>query len=147
MKPIDNKSESSEPLPLPEPRSNPHTVVLLVDDDPMMLRLTELSLKMLGYPVLVAESGEAALAFARLNPAIHVLITDVILPEISGVELAEKLCETHPEVKVIYISGHARPLIESNGMRIKPAHFLQKPFSPAELGASIAAILAEHVPS
>src|SRR5207244_5568267 len=81
--------------------------ILLVEDDALVRALTHTLLREAGYHVLEAENAEAALAAAeRYSAAIHLLLTDVVLPRVGGRQLADQLCTRHPETKVLYMSGY-----------------------------------------
>jgi CheY-like chemotaxis protein len=116
----------------------PH--ILLVDDDDMLRTIIRLGLEKLGYAVSSADSGKSALETAAQNQDIQLLLTDVLMPEMSGVELAEKLRKTHPRLEVLYVSGHLRTTMDLPGDAI---HFLQKPFRSAELDDRIKMILSK----
>jgi signal transduction histidine kinase/ActR/RegA family two-component response regulator len=112
--------------------------ILLVEDEPALRALAVTSLKKLGYTVLEASSGVQAIVIAQghLNP-IDVVVTDVVMPHMSGPELVEKLQETRQDFAVIFMSGY------SDGMALERARigaelaFLPKPFSTDELAAKI----------
>jgi two-component system cell cycle sensor histidine kinase/response regulator CckA len=103
--------------------------VLLVEDEESVRQLVRETLEAKGYTVLEAENGQSALELvAREQPAIHMLITDVVMPGMSGRELAKTLCTTHPQTKVLYLSGYTEDMIEQ-GMSEAGTAFLQKPFT------------------
>ena len=112
--------------------------ILLVEDEPALRALAVTSLKKLGYSVLEASSGLQAIVIAQghLNP-IDVVVTDVVMPHMSGPELVEKLQETRQDFAVIFMSGY------TDGMALERARigaelaFLPKPFSTDELAAKI----------
>jgi two-component system cell cycle sensor histidine kinase/response regulator CckA len=115
--------------------------ILLVDDDDMLRTIIRLGLEKLGYAVSSAASGESALETAAQNQDIQLLLTDVLMPEMSGVELAEKLRKTHPHLEVLYVSGHLRATID---LPVDSIYFLQKPFRSEELDDRIKAILSKR---
>lgn len=107
--------------------------ILLVDDDSMVLRLLSESLRHEGYSVLSASSGKDALALATAHRgSLDLLLTDVSMPHMGGGEVAERLCATLPETRVIFMSGYVENphLIK---IRQSKAKFLAKPFTPATL--------------
>jgi two-component system, cell cycle sensor histidine kinase and response regulator CckA len=130
------QTEAFEP---PTGIERPH--ILLVEDDDMLRSIIQLGLEKLGYAVSSAHSGKSALETAAQHQDIHLLLTDIVMPEMSGVELAEKLRKTHPRLEVLYVSGHLRATID---LPVDSIHFLQKPFRPGELDDRIKAILAKH---
>lgn len=110
--------------------------ILLVEDDPHLLRITSRILADLGYRVLTAGSIAHALAVASANAeSIQVLITDISLPEVSGIELAQRIRQNAPDLPVLLMSGHNAEavdlLLEKNAL--PQAYFLPKPFTRAAL--------------
>jgi len=124
-----------------EPQSNScrgHETILLVEDEGAVLESAAEYLAENGYRVLKAREGPEALKVAEqhLQP-IHLLLTDLIMPRMSGRDLSERLADIHPETKVIFISGYSENLL-SHGQVIDPKHvLLQKPFRLAVLGRRI----------
>ncbi len=125
------------------PRAQGETV-LFVEDEESILTLGKRTLTGLGYTVIAASApGEALrLAEARAN-SIHLLITDVIMPEMNGRELAEQLSNLQPKVKVLFISGYTADVIAHHGVLDQAVHFLQKPFTRADLATAVRAALEE----
>ena len=120
----------------------PEGVALVVEDDEPVCRLVERILSRNGYTVLSANGGEEALDFLRRHPLeIDVLITDVVMPGMSGTELAERVTAIHPGVKVIFMSGHSDAVIAQHGLIVEGATFLTKPFDQEELLQRMAAIM------
>jgi len=116
--------------------------ILLVEDAPAVRKLTGRMLSEKGYKVLEAGSGEEAIELAERHPErIHLVITDVIMPGISGGELADKLTEKHPEIKVIYISGYMGDAIVHHGVLERGINFIQKPFTPDSLLGKVRRVL------
>jgi len=116
--------------------------VLLVEDEPSVRALTETVLKTLGYDVLVADSGLAALEIWReRKDSIHILLTDVIMPHMSGGELAHKLRETNPQLKVLFMSGYTDDMIASHGVLAGETQLIQKPFTAQALGRKLRDVL------
>ena len=104
--------------------------VLLVEDEEMVRNLLHGMLEKRGYRVLTAGSGEDALGVvSRGHGPIHLMVTDVVMPGMSGPELAERLAPLHPELRVLYISGHTDDAVLRHGVREGLASFLQKPFT------------------
>ncbi|MEW6280065.1 MAG: response regulator [Candidatus Eremiobacterota bacterium] len=107
--------------------------ILVVDDEPMVLRFATRTLERLGYRVTAASSAPEALAASSESPdAPHLLLTDVVMPRVSGVELARSLRQRLPELRIMLMSGYTeeRAQLESLGPDVR---FLQKPFSAQEL--------------
>jgi two-component system cell cycle sensor histidine kinase/response regulator CckA len=115
--------------------------ILLVEDDDSLRRLAQRQLARLGYRVMVAGNGEAALASCRDCPdPIALLITDVLMPDIRGPELAERLLGVRPDLKVLYVSGSSEAFRE-DGVLAPGSHFLQKPYTQEEMSRKIREIL------
>jgi CheY-like chemotaxis protein len=116
--------------------------ILVVEDDPSVRGLVQEALRLSGYEVLVARHGiEALLTGAKHPGPIHLLLTDVAMPQMSGPEVAEKLTVVRPEIKVLYMSGYPdHPVFEQGGINRDTA-FLQKPFTPHLLTQKVREVL------
>lgn len=117
--------------------------ILLVEDEDLVRQMARRILTQYGYTVLEAADGQAALRIGRQHPGpIHLLLTDVVMPGgMSGRALAERLAETRPEMKVLYMSGYTDNAIVHHGALNPETHFIQKPFSPDGLLRQIRAVL------
>jgi signal transduction histidine kinase/CheY-like chemotaxis protein len=111
--------------------------VLLVEDEPAILEVTGLMLESLGYEVLSADTPGKALVLAETHETIHLLLTDVVMPEMNGKDLAERLAAMHPGLKCLFMSGYTADVIAHHEVLDKGVHFLQKPFSKEELAARV----------
>ena len=112
--------------------------ILLVEDEEGVRRVLETMLQRHGYHVLSSGSSAEALAAAEKHGgAIHLLVTDVVMPGMSGRKMAEFLVERRPDMRVLYVSGYGDPAPQSG------AAFLQKPFSTQELALKIREVLRE----
>lgn len=109
--------------------------ILIVDDEPEVRAVVAEFLEDFGYRVLQAEGGTQALRRLAENPTVQLLITDIRMPEMSGIELAERAAEGNPQLKVIFISGY---FVAQQVRR----RFLRKPFRMKELEAAVRAELA-----
>jgi two-component system, cell cycle sensor histidine kinase and response regulator CckA len=108
--------------------------VLLVDDNDIVRELTKAMLERHGFAVLDASTPRTALALASsLGSPIDLLVTDVYMPGMNGLELADRIIDLHPRVSVLYTSGHTDERILAPGTVPAGAAFLPKPFSMAEL--------------
>jgi CheY-like chemotaxis protein len=116
--------------------------ILLVEDDPSVRGLVQEALGLSGYEVLVARHGiEALVTGAKHMGPIHLLLTDVAMPQMSGPEVAEKLTGVRPDIKVLYMSGYPdHPVFEQGGFKRDTA-FLQKPFTPNVLTQKVREVL------
>ncbi len=116
--------------------------ILLVEDQGELRNLASKVLKFNGYRVLEASSGEEALEVqARHSGAIQLLLTDVIMPGITGKELAGKLHPVRPEMKVLFMSGYTEDVIAHHGVLEEGVAFLAKPFTPKMLAAKVREVL------
>jgi signal transduction histidine kinase len=116
--------------------------ILLVEDEEAVRDLARSILESAGYTVLAAAGGEAALDIARRHPGpIHVLLTDVVMPEMSGRELARRLGEERPGAKVLFMTGYGYEAVGPGGLLEEGAELMEKPFTPAVLLRRIAAVL------
>jgi CheY-like chemotaxis protein len=116
-------------------------VILLVEDEDQVRKLTGRILRELGYVVLEARDGHEGFAACEEHPGkIDLILSDVIMPDLGGRGLADRIQETRPEVKVLFMSGHAQDLILKEG--IHPGiPFLVKPFAPVDLARKVREVL------
>ena len=114
--------------------------ILVVDDEAMIRQLLRWILAHLGYNVLSAASGAEALAIAARTDSFHILITDLNLPGMSGVELADELRATRPELMTLFISGSSREEFEDLGIEMSQSAFIPKPFSLPQVSEAIGAL-------
>jgi len=115
--------------------------VLLAEDDVIMRRLTRKMLEEHGYTVLEADDGKSALdALITDQAAIDLVLTDVVMKEMTGPELVLRLMDTHPAMKVVYMSGYTGDLVANQGLESRN-RLLEKPFTRAELLKTIDAVL------
>jgi two-component system cell cycle sensor histidine kinase/response regulator CckA len=125
----------------PLPRGS--EVVLLVEDEKGVRDLTREYLEMAGYTVLEAENGHTGLELASMHSGpIHLLMTDVVMPGISGRELAQRITNIRPGIKVLYMSGYTDQAVIHQGILEEDAVLLQKPFTIATLASKLREILA-----
>jgi signal transduction histidine kinase len=119
-----------------------HETILLVDDDEGIRSLSRLVLESSGYQVLAAAHGQEALRLAeRCLQPIHLLLTDVVMPHMSGYHLAESLCHSRPELKILYMSGYADDAIGRYGVVQALTPTLKKPFTPSTLAQKVREVL------
>jgi PAS domain S-box-containing protein len=112
--------------------------VLVVEDESMLLELAQSMLEQLGYQVLTAAvPGEAVRLVREYAGPIHLLMTDVIMPEMNGRDLARKLLSFQPSMKRLFMSGYTANVIAHHGVLEEGVHFVQKPFSLEELAAKV----------
>jgi two-component system, cell cycle sensor histidine kinase and response regulator CckA len=112
--------------------------ILLVDDEPSVLGLTQISLKRMGYTVLTASDGvEGAALFAKEVDSISILVTDVQMPKMDGLKLAVLARSLNPNLSIIFISGYAPTSGIESAVLDKGTWFVQKPFSIDKLEAAV----------
>ena len=128
--------------PAPALKAGGSETVLLVEDEPSVRALAAEVLERHGYRVVTAENGDRALelADARDGP-IHLLLTDVVMPHMSGRELAEKLLTSRPDTKVLFMSGYTDDAIVQHGVLEAGTEFLQKPFTRDALTVRVREVL------
>jgi CheY-like chemotaxis protein len=137
-------SKTAEPIPTgptPPPPGGTETI-LLVEDEEALRHLTREILAGQGYAVVTAAHGGEALLVAEQYPRpIHLLLTDVIMPVLSGRRLADRLTTTRPALRVLYMSGYTAGAIEQHGVLEPGMAFIQKPFTPAQLAHKVRDVL------
>jgi DNA-binding NtrC family response regulator len=140
---------TSESLPAPEPEAavdasqGTGRVLLVEDQEEVRVGITML-LEMIGYEVAAAGSAEEAMATA-MEPPPDLLLSDITLPGISGPELAERLVERWPSLKVVLMSGYIEEALRASASR-REWHFLQKPFEVTDLALQLRAALDSKAP-
>ncbi len=123
------------------PRGRGETV-LLVEDEPAILNIGRIMLERLGYAVLSANSAEAGLRLAAAHAGqIGLLITDVVMPEMNGLELVERIRAGTPALKVLFMSGYTADVIAQRGVLEEGMQFIQKPFSIGDLANKVYEVL------
>jgi two-component system, cell cycle sensor histidine kinase and response regulator CckA len=119
--------------------------ILLVEDEDQLRGLLAKFLRLYGYSVLEARhGGEALLTCERHQGRIHLMVTDVVMPQMSGRELADRLLPLRPDMKILYMSGYTEDALFQHGVADPAVTFLQKPFKPIELARQVHAAL--HIP-
>ena len=114
--------------------------ILLVDDEQSVRSIVLKILRRANYNVLEAENGEAALRIAESHPGtIDLVITDMFMPGLRGLEVAQKLAQTRPDLRVLFMSGYADQDLRTGVPA--GANFLNKPFSGADLAKKVEAVL------
>ena len=127
---VEDSAEPCGSAPASQAAGGGSGTVLLVEDEESVRQLVRETLQAKGYQVLEAENGEAALRIASAHQgSIDMLITDVVMPGMSGRELSKKLCEARPKTRVLYLSGYTEDAIMHQGVFEPGTAFLQKPFT------------------
>ncbi len=115
-----------------------HETILLVEDEPAILEMTRMMLNRQGYHVLAAATPTEALELAEgYAEDIHLVLTDVVMPEMNGRDLADRMTELYPGMKRLFMSGYTTNVIVHQGVLDDGIVFVQKPFSMAELAAKV----------
>lgn len=134
--------EIEKPVHVPSQPARSHETILLVEDEAVVRRLAYEILKREGYTVLEASCGEEALQISEKHKdPIHLLLTDVVMPKMSGPELSEKLGLLRPEMKVVLMSGYTDKNIVSDDPKKRKINFVQKPFTPVILTRKLREVL------
>jgi signal transduction histidine kinase/CheY-like chemotaxis protein len=116
--------------------------VLLVEDDEQVRNMAKKGLSLHGYDVIAAGNGEEALKVLEAHEGpVRILVTDVVMPGLSGGELALRIASTHPEMKILYVSGYTDSAIVHHGVLEAGVSFLQKPFTPGALARKVREVL------
>lgn len=129
------------------PETTPHIpygleTILIVEDEPAILEIASMLLKKQGYKVLSANSPEEALILAReYADEIHLLMTDVVMPEMNGRELATRLTKIYPGIKCLFMSGYTANIIAHYGVIDEGINFIQKPFPLPIVASKVREIL------
>jgi CheY-like chemotaxis protein len=136
--------EAPAPRPVGETRLTPGRgeTILLVEDAQRVRAVVREILEMSGYPVLEARHGAEALEVSNQHAGpIHLLLTDVVMPQMSGRELAQRLATLRPDLKVLYMSGYTDDAIVRHGVLASGIAFLSKPFTPDALALKVREVL------
>ena len=122
------------------PRAAQRDQILIVDNDPVFLALLAKFLRKDGFRVLTAKDGALALKILKtVTP--DVILLDLVMPNVSGRELAGRFEKLRPGIKVLFMSGYSDNVIEQHGVLEEGTHFIQKPFSPEALARKIRELL------
>jgi CheY-like chemotaxis protein len=139
---IEQPIESDQGRSAPAPALRGVETVLLVEDEDAVRDLARDILQAQGYTVLEARHGAEALRISAQHPGpIHLLLTDVVMPEMTGRELADRLAVLRPAIKVLYMSGYTDSAVVHHGVLDPGTVFLQKPFAAAVLASKVREIL------
>jgi two-component system cell cycle sensor histidine kinase/response regulator CckA len=126
-----------------KPTASASETILLVEDEDPVRAFTRLALQMHGYKVLEASRGDEAVRLCEKHQGpIHLLVTDVVMPEMGGREVAQRLGTLKPGIKVLYLSGYTDDAVVRHGVLEAEAAFLQKPFTSVALATKVGEVLA-----
>jgi PAS domain S-box-containing protein len=134
--------ESQAPATIEQPAVGGRETVLLAEDDPSVREIVAQVLAQKGYRVLRAPDGQTAIEMARgQRGALHLLVTDLVMPGMTGRELAETLRAERPGLRVLYMSGYTDDAVVRHGVLEEGMPYLQKPFTPRALAAKVREVL------
>jgi DNA-binding NtrC family response regulator len=135
----DHQREGSEEIEL----EHGTETILLVDDEDGVRGIVYTILSDSGYSVLQAGNVEEALFISERQEErpIKLLVTDIVMPGMSGYELAEKIVSSNPDMKVLYMSGYTDEAVVHHGMMAEGVQFIQKPFTPIDLAHKVREVL------
>ena len=126
----------------PEQIERGNETILLVEDEPAILKMTTMMLELEGYAVIPAETPGKAIQLAREHPGnIDLLLSDVVMPEMNGRDLARNILSLYPDIKRLFMSGYTADVIAHQGVLDEGVNFIQKPFSKDEIVTRIRKIL------
>ena len=131
------------------PSPPPRETILLVDDEQQVLAFIEELLRADGYLVVTTWDPDEALRIARAHvEPLHLLLTDLVMPFMTGQELAEEVRASHPDVKVLFMSAYSMAMAEDYKVRLSPGEpYLTKPFTIGELRQAVRAAIEYTAPS
>ncbi len=116
--------------------------ILLAEDEDLVRKIVITTLESQGYKVIAANSGEEALEIANnYSGPLHLLITDIVMPGITGTQLADRMKSKYSDLRVLYMSGYTEDKVVRLGLFSEPDDFIQKPFTPAQLNRSVHKLL------
>ncbi|MCH8744850.1 MAG: response regulator [Chloroflexi bacterium] len=120
--------------------------VLLAEDEPLVRSMVATVLRDRGYLVLETANGAEALGMVQKHDGedIQLLLTDVVMPQMSGTELAEQIWATHPDIKVLFTSGYTGDFISSVNNSPTSSNFLAKPYMPEALAVKVREVLDQR---
>jgi PAS domain S-box-containing protein len=138
------KTESANTDEIVQVNTQGKETILLVEDERAILKLTKIMLERFGYQVMTASTPADAIASAKkFSGEIHLLMTDVVMPEMNGLDLAEEIVSLYPDIKKLFVSGYTADIIADHGVLDDGVQFLQKPFTSDQLGTKIQVVLSQ----
>ncbi len=138
----ENSAEEGNEITPPDAVMGGGETILLVEDEPAIMNMTRVMLERLGYTVLTAGTPSDAIHLAEcFSDRIDLLLTDVIMPEMNGRDLARNLLALHPQMSPLFMSGYTANVIAHHGVLDKGVQFIEKPFSKKDLSMKIREVL------
>ncbi len=145
---VDSELSKQEQLAICDDMPTGSETILLVEDEPLVRSLTSTVLREQGYTVLEATNGEEALRMAQQNVGeIHLLLTDVVMPKMGGVELTKKFMPLFPSTGVLLMSGYNEEVAAWDNALADGVGFLSKPFTLAALAQKARKVLNQRLPT
>jgi CheY-like chemotaxis protein len=138
---VGDAEEIKRTVPQPAQQGGTGEVILVVEDDPLMRRLTTEALRELGYTTLDSGNAADALAVLEHRPDVKLLFTDVVMPEVNGKKLAEEAVRRRPGLRVLYTTGYTPNAVVHGGVLDPGVNFLGKPFTLEQLATKVHAAL------
>ncbi len=141
------RHDAAPPVPAERPRPSGEAsrrTILLVEDEPAILHMVRTLLEHQGFAVLATESPAEAVSIAERHPGgIDLLLSDVVMPGLNGRDLARRLAEIRPDLRCVFMSGHAANILVREGALANGVHFVHKPFTAAALIGKIRHVLED----
>jgi CheY-like chemotaxis protein len=139
---IDALADKIDLSPRPKDLHQGNATILIVEDEDIVRAIAVSTLELSGYEILDAASGEEALLICKQHHGpIHLLLTDVVMPRMSGKEVAERLSKLRPDMKVLFMSGYTTDAVVHHGILDVGTAFIEKPFTPEELAQKVREVL------
>jgi PAS domain S-box-containing protein len=136
------EENTDKAVPEKKPAAGGTETILLVEDEPSILRMTRMMLERKGYTVLTAASPSEAVEKAKNHSgSIDLLMTDVVMPEMNGRDLAEEITSLYPGIRLLFMSGYTSNVIAHHGILDEGVAFIQKPFSMADMAEKVRKVL------
>lgn len=145
LRSMGRKADGIEPLAAASAHEQPR--VLVVDDDQAVRRVMAKGLQRLGYTVVEADSAKRAMEIVRGDGPVSLVVTDVVMPDVSGFRLMEMIAETQPGVRAVYVSGYSQEQVDWAGVPGAASAFVRKPLTIDELGRAVSEVLARATPA
>lgn len=137
-----SKQKSSPDIPKDQSAQGGKEIILLVEDEPSILDMTKMMLEKLGYQVIPAKTPGEAIELANRHAGdIHLLLSDVVMPEMNGRELARNILSLYPDIKRLFMSGYTANVIAHHGILDEGINFIQKPFSLKTISCKVREVL------
>jgi len=130
--------ETGEQEPEPAQQESQRYTVLLVEDEKAVLKIEQKMIERLGFTVIATSDAAEAIRICRTFPdTIHLLVTDVVMPQTGGLQLARDIRKLRPEIRVLYMSGYSEEILDPGKLPDGEGHFIQKPFTVDSLSRKI----------